>query len=242
MRRSDPLSLGSEQVRVRRWRDDATSALVAPRYDGAHVQQSKLEELLQQLTRRGVRTVYTAALAPRDQQVFRLAGFEVFEHLHLLRHDLAEVPSTQSARLRRGRRGDLDGLLALDNLAFEGFWRLDGSGFDDAMTATPSSRFRVATGRSRSDNISLLGYSIVGRAADRGYLQRLAVHPAAQGRGLGRALVIDGLAWLKRRHSREVMVNTQETNTRALGLYRAVGFHDVGHGLDVLAFRCPGVS
>ena len=42
---------------------------------------------------------------------------------------------------------------------------------DDAIRATPASRYRVAA--ERGGPIS--GYAVTGRAADRGYLQRLAV-------------------------------------------------------------------
>ena len=51
-----------------------------------------------------------------------------------------------------------------------------------------------------------------GRAGPRGYLQRLAVHPDHQRAGLGGALVVDGLRWLRRWGAKEVLVNTQEGN------------------------------
>ena len=47
-----------------------------------------------------------------------------------------------------------------------------------------------------------LGYAICGRAGRRGFVQRLAVDPARHGSGVGRALVLDGLGWLRRRGRR----------------------------------------
>jgi ribosomal protein S18 acetylase RimI-like enzyme len=78
------------------------------------------------------------------------------------------------------------------------------------------------------------GYSLVGRAGDRGYVQRLAVDPDHQGRGLGRTLVVDGLWWLRRWRVREVLVNTQEGNDRAVVLYERLGFRHRPGGLAVL--------
>ncbi len=78
------------------------------------------------------------------------------------------------------------------------------------------------------------GYGLVGRAGQRGYVQRLAVHPDAQGRGLGRALVVDGLWWLRRWRVREALVNTQEGNSRAVTLYERLGFRHRPGGLAVL--------
>ena len=65
-------------------------------------------------------------------------------------------------------------------------------------------------------------------------MQRLAVDPAAQGRGLGRALVIDALAWLTTKGAVEVLVNTQEVNARALRLYVDLGFEELAERLLVL--------
>ena len=58
--------------------------------------------------------------------------------------------------------------------------------------------------------------------------------PSEQGAGLGRALVVDSLQWLRRRGGRLVMVNTQQTNTRALDLYRRLGFRTEPSELTVL--------
>jgi len=80
----------------------------------------------------------------------------------------------------------------------------------------------------------VVGYCVTGRAGRRGYLQRLAVRPSQQGRGLGQALVADSLQWLKRRGVSSVVVNTQVENERALALYLAMGFRLQPSGLEVL--------
>jgi ribosomal protein S18 acetylase RimI-like enzyme len=181
------------------------------------------------LATRGYREVLTAALAERERAGFLAAGFEVRDSLHLLAHDLRDIPSTRHPALRRGRRRDRAAALEVDHHAFPAFWRLDDSGFHEAMTATPSSRFRVAVVDHR-----VAGYAVTGRAGRRGYLQRLAVEPELQGRGFGRALVVDSLEWLRRRGVTEAVVNTQVQNERALDLYLRMGFRLQPSGLEVL--------
>jgi ribosomal protein S18 acetylase RimI-like enzyme len=92
-------------------------------------------------------------------------------------------------------------------------------------------RFRAAAPRFSQ----VEGYAICGSAGRRGYVQRLAVDPAAQGRGTGRRLLLDGLDWLAGRGAAKVFVNTQTTNLAALSLYRGVGFCPEPVGLAVLS-------
>jgi ribosomal protein S18 acetylase RimI-like enzyme len=80
----------------------------------------------------------------------------------------------------------------------------------------------------------LLGYGLFGRAERVGYVQRLAVHPDAQGSGLGLALLCDGLRWMRLRGARSAFVNTQDENVRALQLYERAGFRRLPVGLCVL--------
>ncbi|MCD9624464.1 GNAT family N-acetyltransferase [Rhabdothermincola salaria] len=230
MRRLDTLSTGSDRLRLGSWRGDDAVALLSPTA-GVAPTPGGLAEALQRVVEQGYRTVITPALTHGEQQPFLRAGFTVHERLHLLRHPLDRIPPprTPNARLRRGRRGDLDAVLAVDGAAFDSFWRFDRAGLADARSATPSHRFRVAGAHRR-----VVGYHVTGRAGRLGYLQRLAVDPAHQGGGLGTALVGDALAWCRRHGCRSVLVNTQETNQRALGLYQHLGFTPEPYGLAVL--------
>ena len=170
---------------------------------------------------------------PAEQAPFLAAGFSVHERLHLLTRALDDLPVGQSPGvvLRRGRRADRSAILAVDGAAFLPFWHLDGPGLDDALGATPSARLRVVA---HPDGDGVAGYAITGRAGSRGYLQRLAVDPAVQRRGIGAALVADGLRWLRRWGAHEVLVNTQVDNSAALALYEALGFRRQADGLAVL--------
>ena len=226
MTATDTVAAGGVRVRVAPWRGRADTAEVAATPAGVAVPVDLLVAAVERARQRGYDHVVTPALARAEWRPYLDAGFAVREHLHLLAHHLLDLDPREGARLRRVGRRDRDRVLAVDHAAFPPFWRLDARSLDDAVRATPSARFRMAR-----DGVA---YALTGRAGDRGYLQRLAVAPDAQGQGLGRALVLDGLWWLRRWRVREALVNTQVGNERAIGLYRSLGFRSRTDGLAVL--------
>lgn len=228
--RSEVVRRGHERLRVGPWRGDRRVAFIAPVGDAVPPTPEMVRHACGVLHDRGYERALTGALAERERPGFLAAGFEPHEHLHLLSHDLADIPDAPPARLRRGWPIDRDPALAVDGAAFPPFWRLDRGGLREAIGATPVARFRVATAKGL-----VIGYAVTGRAGGRGYVQRLAVHPDHSGRGIGRALVVDGLAWLRAGQAREAVVNTQVGNERALDLYQRLGFRLQPSGLLVLA-------
>ncbi len=170
----------------------------------------------------------TNALGPGASLPLVDFGFAVRGRLHLLVHDLTNLPD-QTGRTRRAARGDRPALLAADAAAFEEFWRFDAVALREAGRATPRAHTRVAP--IAGDPI---GYGLFGRSGIAGYVQRLAVAPAAQARGHGSALLVDGLRWIREHGANRAYVNTQEDNGRALELYLRSGFRQLPVGLNVL--------
>jgi GNAT superfamily N-acetyltransferase len=232
---------GVSRLRVRTWHADDQVAHLTPAVDGSGpLTTEEIRRCIAALRRAGYRGAITAAIGRADQPPFLEAGFVLAERLHLLLHPLGELPNPVLAapiHIRRGRRRELDELLAVDHAAFNGIWRLDRIGLDDALSATPTVHLRVAR-----DASCTVGYAICGRAAHRGYVQRLAVHPRAQGQGIGGTLLLDGLRWLRRWGARDALVNTQEGNGRSLRLYQRVGFVLQPDGLTVLRLDLGDVS
>ncbi len=234
---------GAEQARIGPWQGDDRVAYLSPLAGTPPPSVAFVRRCLDQVAGHGFSRVVTGALAVPEQAAFIGAGFRVEESLHVLSADLARVMdgSSRSAPgdvvIRRAHSADRPRVLALDRLAFDSFWQLDETGLVEALRATPRARFRVAVDV-RADHTAatgIVGYAITGRAGRHGFLQRLAVHPTWQRRGIGRALVVDGLVWLHRRGVERAAVNTQLENRRALALYEALGFKREPRGLSVLS-------
>jgi len=238
---------GLERARTGPWRGDRRIAYLAPVPDAPVPSADFVRRCLDQLAAKGFSRVVTGALSPIEQDGFLGAGFEVEERLHLLGRDLDDIPQPDRPAMapytmRRAGQRDRPAVLVLDNLAFPPFWRLDRDGLAEAISATPSARFRVVAGPDGcpgDGTLGRVGYAVTGRAGRRGFLQRLAVHPARQGEGLGRWLVLDSLRWLRRRQIERVVVNTQLGNARALALYESLGFRREPAGLSVLSVGLP---
>lgn len=226
--RAELLSVDGSRVRVGPWRGSTQVGQLALIGDDHAPTAAVVESATARLSELGYRHVHTGAVPELAIGPFLAAGYRVHERLHLLTHPLDDVPRVPRSATRRARRSDRAAVLTVDHAAFEPFWRLDAAGLEESLLATPVSRFRV------TDDAGVSGYAVFGWAADRGYLQRLAVRPDRWGRGLGELLVHDGLRWLQRRGARSALVNTQERNHRGLRLYQRLGFVLERHGLVVL--------
>ncbi len=187
---------------------------------------------LARLARRGFTSVVTNALGVAETLPLVDAGFSVHERLHLLAHDLADIPAV-CHETRRARAADRRSVLVLDHRAFQSFWQLDDDSMTSAINATPTTRMRIVDA-SPDAEIELGAYAITGRSARKGYLQRVAVDPAVHGQGIGRSVVADALRWLRRHRTERALVNTQFDNEAAMGLYRSCGFRELPLGLRVM--------
>ena len=157
------------------------------------------------------------------------AGFEEHASLDLLRLDLERVASPDHLVAP----GDLDLLteaLRIDAAAFDPFWRFDRTAMLEAMQSTPNSALHVV----RGEHGGLAGFAITGLGTAIAYLQRVAVHPDHQGRGLGRSLIRTAAWWARRNGAKALMLNTQSENAGARRLYEAEGFVLLPEPLSVL--------
>jgi len=222
---------GRDRVQIGAWRSRNDTANLVPFPDGDALSPQALDHALETARSHGFAAAYPAAMSEAQAVPFVAAGFELLEELHLLRRPLDPDllgPPDKRGELRRGRRTDFAQVLELDALAFDGFWQFDRASLADAMRATPRHRFHVT----RTDPV--VGYHVTGLAGASAYLQRVAVHPDAQGQGWGRQLVDDALRWSATHGARMMHVNTQLTNQRAFELYERNGFVLADERLQVL--------
>jgi len=205
---------GLSKAIARPWNEDIPDAhLTVVRGSAAF-----LELGVDHLTSLGVPSVLSPPLPRSSLRMWTDAGFEPFELLDVYGRDLAAPAPEPDLPVQVERPVAWTDVHEVDRSAFEPFWRLAVEGLKEATTATPTSA--VLTVRDGS----LLGFAIVGAGATAGYLQRIAVAPSAQHRGIGRALVRSSLNWAQRHGAREMLLNTLGKNDAASSLYVAEGF------------------
>ena len=96
------LTVGKDRFMVGPWHDEPSVAYVSLAPSAAVLtSRAGVERCVDQLRRDGYRGAVTAALRSNDAYVFRSAGFEVKERLHVLRHDLRNLPPVPPDLARR---------------------------------------------------------------------------------------------------------------------------------------------
>jgi ribosomal protein S18 acetylase RimI-like enzyme len=86
----------------------------------------------------------------------------------------------------------------------------------------------------------IIGYQLSTGGGQRAHLARLAVHPAGQGKGAGRALLKDLFSFLTYTGIPRLSVNTQNDNQVSLRLYQRMGFVRTGEQYPVYTFDVLG--
>jgi ribosomal protein S18 acetylase RimI-like enzyme len=192
--------------------------------------------------RSAVHAIRTGALFAEAADRFAGAGFVVVDTLMLLRADLGD-PSVASTPPRRTTvplwPRQHDAASRIDREAFGAEWSNGPSDLGEIRRATASHRARArraltSAGRGLRRRPPLVAFAITGGAGGNGYLQRLAVLPAHQRQGHGRALTADSLAWMRRRRLGHAVVNTGVDNEPARALYESLGFRPLADRLVVM--------
>lgn len=115
-------------------------------------------------------------------------------------------------------------LLRLDHAAFPWLW---WNSADEFAIYARTAGVQLFLGRERGVMVAYVG---VTSYPGWGHLDRIAVDPAAQGRGIGRQALAFAVGALSGAGARRVALSTQETNHRSQRLYESAGFRRVsGH-------------
>ncbi len=223
---------GRVRARLRTWPHQPGVAQIVLTDHTKSPSFTTLDDWLQVLRRWNYQRVRTGALAASATDAFVEHGFDKVQTLALLKATISRrTEFTTPAHELRAIRGPRQLSIAerIDDEAFETGWELDSAAIVDACHATPQHRLRLAV--TSADEPA--GYVITGRNGSAGFVQRLAVRPEHESQGIATSLLLDGLRWLQRRGVREVLVNTDFENQRALDLYARFGFTLLADSLQV---------
>jgi mycothiol synthase len=208
---------------------------VDPEHRGIGVEVALVEAALELAAAEGGGQLHFWVFRPtqiHDALAHRL-GFRRGRELYQMRRPLPhpEAPRWPAGvRVRRFVPGqDEETWLAVNNAAFaghpeQGTWDLGTLRRREAEAWFEPVGFLMA-----EDAAGLAGFCWTKvHEGDMGEIYVIAVDPSRQGTGLGRALVLGGLASLAERGSQTGMLYVDASNQSAVGLYRALGF-DVHH-------------
>lgn len=185
------------------------------------------------LRERGVRWVAVMPFADWFRRVVQEHGFHWVGDVEVMAWHNSPLPPHTPAkglRLRAMMPQDLPVVAAIDVAAFGEFWQMSDDAFQTALAHSVwATVVEDETGR-------ILGFQISTPTPLGGHLARLAVHPEAQRRGIGRWLVHDTLSFFKSNKAEQVTLNTQGQNAKALILYRRMGFRSTEEVYPVYRF------
>ena len=160
-------------------------------------------------------------------------GFQISDHLEVMQRGVGIDHASDGvgpATLRPARPDEVAALLAVDSAAFAAPWRATAT--DLAGLLVMSSHAAVAEVEGQA-----MGYAVSDVRGEIGVLARLAVHPAAQGQGLGRQLLTDALRSCRRSGAVSVSLNTNAGNPASQRLYSQHGFRLLGKRTPVMTLR-----
>lgn len=160
------------------------------------------------------------------------SGFDLYQYIVLLEwqaQSFVPCPLPPHVHIRPMRADDLLAVSTVDAAAFAPLWR-------NSLATTQRAYSQAMIATVAEWNGELVGYQISTASHQGGHLARLAVHPRAQGLGIGSALVSDLILRLRQRGGQRLSVNTQADNAASLALYQKLGFVRTGEEYPVFIY------
>jgi ribosomal protein S18 acetylase RimI-like enzyme len=178
--------------------------------------------------------VAAIAIQPWFQDLLAGNGFENRQQIVLLewRQTASAAREAGGVNIRRMTEADLPEVEKADAASFDPLWHNPLESLRRAFAQA----FYVTVAETES---GIIGYQLSTGGVQRAHLARLAVHPAAQGKGAGRALLNDLFTYLTYRGIPRLSVNTQSDNNVSLNLYQRMGFVRTGEQYPVYTFDIP---
>jgi ribosomal protein S18 acetylase RimI-like enzyme len=189
----------------------------------------------EEIARAGGARVAAIAIQPWFQDVLAGSRFQNRQQIVMLEWRYQPSLASPSPRgrsgvhIRRMTEADLPEVEKTDAASFDPLWQNPletiRKAFSQALYATVA-----------QNEQGIIGYQLSTGGGQRAHLARLAVHPAAQGQGGGRALLHDLFRYITYAGISRLSVNTQSDNQASLNLYQRMGFLRTGEEYPVYTF------
>lgn len=128
--------------------------------------------------------------------------------------------------MRRAGAADVPAIMAIETAMFPSdAWSADAMARD---IADPNCYYLVAFPPDSPESIEAYAGLLAPRGATEADVQTIAVTTAAQGRGLGRVLMLRLIDEARARGARELFLEVRADNPGAIHLYTALGFEELG--------------
>lgn len=188
-------------------------------------------EAREAVARSGGVTVAAIVMQHWFEQVLAQSGFETRQAIVMLewKYQPWARREAQGVQIRKMVEADLPSIEKIDLSAFGVLWH---NPIDTLHAAFSKALFASVA----EDDRGIIGYQITTGDRQRAHLARLAVTPAAQGRGVGRFVVGDLLTRIVNHGIGKLSVNTQNDNGSSLALYEKLGFTRTGERYPVYTF------
>lgn len=136
--------------------------------------------------------------------------------------ELAPAPAT--FRIRKMALDDLDGVMALEQVAFTNPWSTDMVRRELSQDWSTV----LVLEQPQGSGFRLLGFAIFWLVHDEVHILNVAVDPAERRRGAGRALMQAALELGRAHHCRLATLEVRRGNVAAIKLYESLKFRAVG--------------
>jgi ribosomal protein S18 acetylase RimI-like enzyme len=186
----------------------------------------------EEIAQAGGARVAAIAIQPWFQEILAGSGFENHQQIVMLewRYQPSLAPTAprerNGIRIRRMTAEDLPDVEKTDAASFDPLWQ---NPLETIRKAFAQALYATVV----ENEQGIIGYQLSTGGGQRAHLARLAVHPAVQGKGAGRALLSDLFRYVTYAGISRLSVNTQSDNQPSLSLYQRMGFLRTGEEYPV---------